>query len=185
MEIKCRLTWWFGGCCDITNQVISDDQDLKFVGNYEEGKTNLDVREVAFYECAFTKIPQRLTIAFPNLKTLYVESSKIKDINRNDLAEYKNLEKISFHNNDIQFLPGDLFMDFKNLRYISFAEKKLKVIEPNILDGLDLLNDVYFKGNTNYDLKFNRFFQNRSNEIKSIKNAFNYNDIFFHNDLAV
>jgi len=137
--------------CLIKNQQIPKDQELKFIGQHERGKTNNDVLSVQFNNCTVTKIPQGITKIFPNLKILQIWSSKLINICKNDLVEYKNLETFSFENNEIEFLPGDLFEGFKNLKYICFYNNKLNFIEPNILDGLEKLKYVYFSDIPNYE----------------------------------
>lgn len=136
--------------CKIVDQIIPENMELNFIGQHEDGKTNMDVISIKFINCTVTKIPQALTKSFPNLKILWITNSMLKEICKADLVEYKNFEDFCFDNNEIEVLPGDLFEDFKNLKYIKFYDNKLTSIEPNILDGLDMLKLVDFRGNQNY-----------------------------------
>jgi len=143
--------------CVVKNQQILEDQDLKFVGKHHDGKTNLDVREVWFQKCSITRIPQGLKKIFPNFKNLDVTGTKLNKLSKNDLIEYKNLEKFVCTGNEIEFLPGDLLEGFTNLNYVTFQQNRLKFIEPNIFDGLTKLKLVFIDGNTNYSKNFSEY----------------------------
>jgi len=136
--------------CVISKQPIHD-KIFKLIGSHKEDKTNNDVTYVEFRYCTVTRVPQGLTKIFPNLKFLEIFESQLKTVTKADLAEYQNLEKFICRNNEVEFLPGDLFEGFKNLQYISFNGNKLQIVEPNILDGLDNLKHVDFWRNSNYD----------------------------------
>jgi len=130
--------------CIIKNQIIDENSVLKLNGEYEEEKSINHVTYVQFENCIMTRIPKGLTQIFPCMKVLYIANSKIDRIVKDDLIEYKNLERFCSEGNEHEFLPGDLFEGFKNIRWISFFGSKLKVVEPNILDGLDNLQVVNF-----------------------------------------
>jgi len=144
-----RVDQFYG--CRVSEQQIPENRELNFTGQHEGGKTNNDVLYVEFNRCTVTKVPQGLTKIFPNLKVIQIWNSKLKKIVKNDLVEYKNLEKLNFYRNEIEFLPGDLFENFISLKFIDFHGNKLKVIEPNILDGLEKLTYVDFRDNPNYN----------------------------------
>lgn len=136
--------------CFVNEQNIPEDAVLKFTGQHNYGNTNNDVAEVNFSNCNVTKVPQGLTRIFPNMKSLSICGSNLKDLKKIDLIEYKNLEFFGFANNCIEILPGDLFEGFVYLSEISFVGNKLRVIVPNILDGLNNLKLVDFSNNPNY-----------------------------------
>lgn len=85
-----------GAFCSVLNQGIKFNSKLKFVGSHMYGKSNNDVTSLYFIECRMTKIPQKLTETFPNLKKLVIFKSKLRTIKREDLKEYEKLEKIIF-----------------------------------------------------------------------------------------
>jgi len=151
MEIKCNFRISsFDQCGDFyycsVEAKIPDDEELKFIGEHKDGKTNDDVTYVNVpYYYTIAKVPQGITKTFPNLKILSI--SKLNELCKDDLAEYKNLEKIRFKCNEAECLLGDIFEGFKNLEYISLYESKFKVIEPNILFGHDKLKHIDLRGN--------------------------------------
>jgi len=160
MEIPCKFVLFpykygekFYGCW-IQNQQIPEDRELKFTAKHKEGKTNYDVHHIQFKNCTVTKVPQGLKKIFPNLKNLEIWNSKLKKVSKHDLMEYKYIEKLSFKDNDLEFLPGDLLEGFEYLNFVTFSGNKLGVVEPNILDGLDQLKYVTFRYNPNYNINY-------------------------------
>jgi len=151
MEINCT----FDGRsniqrCFVSHEKISENHELKFTGQHQSGKTNMDVQSVEFNLCTVTKVPQGLTKIFPNLNILKILNSNLENICKSDLVEYKNIKRFNCNENEVKFLPADLFEGFENLEFISFNNNKLDFIEPNILDGLEKLKFVDFRGNSNY-----------------------------------
>ena len=141
-------------CCLINKIQPTVNKRLDIVGFHECEKTNNDVNHIKFEDCIVTKIPQELTLIFPNLKNLVIINSKLKKICRNDLIEYRNLEIISFADNELEFLPGDLFQHFQHLSIINFKRNKLTLVEPNLLNGLGALKMVNFSENPRYEKLF-------------------------------
>lgn len=140
--------------CGVKDQKILENHDLKFIGKHEVGRSKYDVTSIYFHNCEVTKVPQGLTKIFPNLTTIDIRISNLKNLCRNDLIEYKNLKEFRCYLNQIEFLPGDLFEDFKNLELISFYGNHLKIIEPNFLDGLSKLKFVDLRENLNFNKWF-------------------------------
>jgi len=153
MELICEFKYDSVGVfytCYIICQKVPKSGELKFVGKHILGHSNDNVIDVIFYKCDVKKIPQGLTKFFPNMEDLSILNSNLENITKSDLAEYKHLNRFCFCDNNIETLPGDLFKDFKDLHEIAFTCNELKLIEPNILDGLFNLRFVNFRGNPNY-----------------------------------
>jgi Leucine-rich repeat (LRR) protein len=140
--------------CLIENTQTPETKRITLSGVHEYGKADNDVTDVSFSDCVITKIPQDLSLMFPNLKYLFICNSKLKKISKNDLIEYRNLELISMMENELEYLSGDLFDGFTRLNYINFQKNKLIFIEPNILDGLGEIKRVDFSNNINYKKHF-------------------------------
>jgi len=136
--------------CIFYNQEIPQNENFEFSGQHLYRKYDTDVTFVEFRDCNCLKVPQGLTKTFPNLQVLGISNSKLKEINKDDLAEYKNLQKFICDRNDVDFLPGDLFEGFENLFYLKFTgNQNLEIIEPNLLDELYNLDYVNFSQNIN------------------------------------
>lgn len=176
MNIPCEFaefTFRHGGKvygCMVKNQFISENFDVNFNGQHWFDKSHFDVHDVQFSDCTVSKVPQGLTRIFPNLKVLCINNSKLKKLSRNDLFEYRNLETFFFEQNDLEFLPGDLFQGFPNIEWISFFGNQLEIIEYNILDGLTKLKFVCFTLNLNYDKCYSVYPEYESNaSLEQIK----------------
>ncbi|KAL7023678.1 hypothetical protein ACKWTF_012737 [Chironomus riparius] len=137
-------------CCVIDKIQPPDKKRLEIAGQHEQGKNNNDVDQILFENGIIFKIPRELTIIFPNLKNLAICKSKLMKISKRDLFEYQSLEVISMRDNELEYLPGDLFDNFKVLNYINFERNKLNLIEPNILNNLKAIKYVSFSENPRY-----------------------------------
>ena len=157
------------------NQTVSQFCELNIIGRHKEGGTNKEVREVIFGRCKMSKVPKGLTKIFPNMRDLCIWGSTLSAMDKNDLIEYKLLERIDFGDNKLEFLPGDLFEGFENIEEITFNGNFLKIIEPNILDGLKRLKFVDFGNNPNYKRIYSEYPEYKPNasldEVKSELNC--------------
>jgi hypothetical protein len=85
---------------------------------------------------------------------MLIQNSNLQELSRDDLIEYKNLKSFACIENPISFLPGNLFNDLWQIKSVVFIKNQLKIIEPNILDGLDKLKYVRFGCEPNYDIGY-------------------------------
>jgi len=176
MEIRCKYefdkypdgrTFYI---CKVTSQKIPNCE-LKLGGIHILGRNKNHVQEVRFVGCSIHQIPKGLMKIFPFMEDLSIWESKIKAINKDDLAEYKWLKRVYILNSHIEFLPGNLFEDFQNLEEISFERNNLKIIEPNILAGLHNLKKVFFSDNPNYKKSYSIYPEYESNAtLAEVKN---------------
>ncbi|KAL7013121.1 hypothetical protein ACKWTF_015203 [Chironomus riparius] len=158
--------------CVVSKQIILEKNEIRLTGcnGYQE-IINEEVRAVVFKDCQITKVPQGLTKIFPNLKILSIWRSNLKTVTKTDLIEYRNIERIGFCNNLIEYFPGDLFEGFRNLNEIGMFGNKLKIIEPNVLDGLDKLEHVDFRDNDKYTKCYSKLATYQSNAtLDDVKN---------------
>ncbi|CAH1727797.1 unnamed protein product [Chironomus riparius] len=161
--------------CTVMNQTVSQYCELNIIGKHKDGLINRDVNEVIFGRCKMSKVPKGITKIFPNTKDLCIWGSTLTAVDKNDLIEYKLLERIDLGDNKLEFLSGDLFEGFKNIEEISFNGNFLKIIEPNILDGLKRLKFVDFGNNPNYRTIYSEYPEYKPNasldEVKSELNS--------------
>jgi len=161
--------------CTVMDQTVSSFCELKFVGRHTGNKSNVDVNEVQFGRCKMSKIPRGLMKIFPNIKDLNIWGSTLKAVDKNDLMEYRLLERIDLSDNQLEFLPGDIFEGFINIEEISFNGNLLKIVEPNILDGLHKLKFVDFGSNPNYTKIYSVYPEYKPNaSLAGVKTELNY-----------
>ncbi|XP_070502924.1 repetitive organellar protein-like isoform X2 [Chironomus tepperi] len=120
-----------------------------------------------------SKIPKNLLKTFPNCKNFHIENSKMMKISHADLLPYQNLLEFTSINNDIEYLPGDLFNGFKNLELIYFEDKKFELIDPKIIDGLDGLRFASFIDQSCYHYKSVGIVINHQKVTKYLHDKFN------------
>ncbi|KAL7013234.1 hypothetical protein ACKWTF_015282 [Chironomus riparius] len=161
--------------CHVIEKEFNENEEFTFVGQHLHGKTNNDVTQVKLINCKLSKIPKNLAEKFINLKFLHIEGSEMIKINYFDLSYYQFLEGFTSINNDLIYLPDDLFKDFKKLKLIYFIERKFEFIEPDILTGLNNLMYVTF-----YDRKYYTFVNIQvSNPFQAQSINRNLHDVFY------
>jgi hypothetical protein len=73
--------------------------------------------------------------------------------------------------NELEYLPGDLFEGFKFLNYINFENNKLTLIEPNILNNLENIYVVSFSKNPRYEKFYSIYPIHQANAtLEEVKN---------------
>jgi len=170
----------FYQCKIIKNdQEIPQNEEFEFIGQHLPGKSDSDVTFVEFCDSNCPKVPQGLTKTFPNLKGLGIYNSKLEELSKDDLVEYKNIEKFICNKNPVDFLPGDLFEGFEKLKHINFYDNKFGIIEPNLLDSFDDLDYVTFIGNPQYGTSYDKnAYYLKSTTFNDVKN--HLFEKFFH-----
>lgn len=166
MEIPCEFKFRSSMeiyYCRVISKSIPVDKEIKFVGNHEGSRTNLDVTHLTFISCSVLRVPKGLTKIFPNLKVLEIDWSDMNYICQDDLTEYRNLKELILNNTAIPYLPGNLLEGFKNLENFYFFSIKLEGIEPNIFDDLENLNQIFLKGGRIFNIFYSKDNQPNTN----------------------
>lgn len=82
-----------------------------------------------------------------------------------------HLKVLWLNDNDLEYLPGDLFEETRRLEYISFEKNKIRYIDGEFLDYLTDLKSINFFGNAAIDKVYNSAFLTQGNaslmDIKS------------------
>lgn len=159
--------------CKINDQLILEQPIFELFGEHTNGKSWNDVEAVNFVNCTISRVPQGLMKILPNFKILQIYNSKINSIEREDFVEYSELLNLSLCKNDIEYLSGDLFNDMKNLQIIWITDsKKLQIIEPTILNGLDNLKCINFSNNLCIDMFYDSIKERGNSKLHEIKYEF-------------
>jgi hypothetical protein len=160
----------FYRCCVYSTR-ISEDIELKINGVHrEEDCTNDSVTAIEFNKCELSKIPRGLLKMFPNLTAISIYSSRLKAVRREDLKEYKDLRDFYFADNEIEYLPGDLFDDCSNVEVVSFYGNRVRKIDENFLDKAKNLKFLDLEGNLCIDKCFDSLGGESSAGLTQIKN---------------
>lgn len=162
MEVKCVFFRSSGGlgyyCSRVTStSIIERNIEIKsFVGQHVAGHNNNSVGKIQFMNTEVEFIPRGLLSNFPHLMHLAIFNCGLKEIRRDDLAEFNNLEKLIVSYNQLETLPSDLFIGKTALKIISFSNNKLEFVSSQLLKPIidNHLEIVDLTKNTKIDAKF-------------------------------
>lgn len=115
-------------------------------------------------------LPQGLGNFFPNIIAISVDHSQLKEINKDDLAQFPKLQQFNVSESDLKSLSGDLFEGNLHLSSISFMKNQLNHIGRGILKPLKHLTQARFANNTCISQNAEKF-----TEIPSLVAAFQAN----------
>lgn len=126
---------------------INSVRGKHITGRKDENVQELQLKGVIHY------VPRGLTAIFSNLTILCIREVGLKSICREDLTEFRNLEKLSLADNRLAILPDDLFMDTPKLTTISFFNNFIvsmssKLFQPIIKNDFKCID---FKRNIEID----------------------------------
>lgn len=81
-------------------------------------------------------IPGNVKTIFPQLKALSVENSGLLTLDKEDMRQFGgDIIQISFFDNSIRALKGDLFEFNNNLEYVDFSSNPIEFIDARIFDN--------------------------------------------------
>jgi Leucine rich repeat len=112
----------------------SNRQIDSLAGKHQDWNTNANLKGVYIDDSKVLYFPLGLEKLIVNLEGIAIQKSKLKEISKDDLKEYKNLRLIDLYYNDIQFLEPNLFENNPNLKYIAFHDNKLAHIDAHVFD---------------------------------------------------
>lgn len=134
--------------CFVTTASITKKNSTinKFNGVHEAGKSNKDVKGIHFCGKEIEYLPKGLHKIFPNLIALTVHSCyQLKELSKSDFSGLENLEKITVQYTSISSLPSNLFVKMKKLKRISFSNNEIEflsseLLQPIINNGLECVD---------------------------------------------
>jgi hypothetical protein len=91
--------------------------------------------------------PRGLAKFFPKIEGIYVSSSKLKAITKQDLEQFPQLKEIWAHHLDIEKLDDDLFASNQKVLFIDFEQNKIKFIGEETFEPLKQLTGLYLNAN--------------------------------------
>lgn len=143
-------------CCSIEHEIIPEKvKELKLKGVHHPGKSDEDVFKLQITDSILPRMPHHFVNIYKNLRSLNIGQSNLSSITKFEL-KFEHLRSIYLHENDLEYLPGDLFEFTKNLELVFLHNNKIKFIGPKLLDDLQCLREVKFDGNVSIDCSFIR-----------------------------
>lgn len=96
--------------CVIENQEIpSQVNSESFDGVHQGNRTNDDIKSLEIYSSSFEKFPNGLGDILKNVTYLRIYKSNLREISRENLKQFPELEEINFYESQLENLPKDLF----------------------------------------------------------------------------
>lgn len=145
MKVKCDHLGYYQKYCLVEKQKL--ERGLEFSQSCCKENT-----EIMFRDCKMYRIPFASSILYhvPNLTCLTIVESGVKRISQEDLAGFQCLKELNMQDNEIEFLPANLFHQAPNLEVISFASNIIKYIQNQaIIDPLRALKSFDLRRNVN------------------------------------
>lgn len=108
---------------------------------------------------------------YPLIQALALSNCGLRSLLKEDLRGLSHLKVLWLNDNDLEYLPGDLFEETRRLEYISFEKNKIRYIDPELLDNLPDLKLINFFANAAIDKVYNSAFLTQGNaSLEEIKN---------------
>lgn len=141
------VTWSLIGStytCTGTIEFVGNDRNVTEIrGNHTSGNNDSDVLAIALSNQLLTNgVPTNIDYFFPNLSVLSVSNSGIRQISRDDLSPFKNLQALILFNNLLESLDGDLFIETPLLQYINLGTNQIRNIGSNLFNPLNDLRTL-------------------------------------------
>lgn len=125
---------------------------INYVTNLHElGQRDRDVKVfiIKHQSCQF--LPMKIENYFPHLEEIEVDSSGLRQLHRENFAQLSKLKMAIFPGNEIEYLPGDLFINNLRLTHIDFSDNRIKTVGRNLFDNLYNLRYLMFDDNECYE----------------------------------
>lgn len=128
---------------------------LEYEGRYVTGvtqnhlinRTNSDVKQFDVQNQLVGFVPLGIGNFFPYLNYFRMYTTNLKEISKEDLQQFPNLEAIVLDSNKIEVIEADLFENTPKLVYVDFRYNSIMSVGPTIFDSLTRLKSAYFNGN--------------------------------------
>lgn len=101
----------------------------------------------------FAVIPDNIHEHFPNLESIKITGSKLKNVSRKVIQKFSNLKSFVMSGNRITSLPHDLFADTRSVMSIDFSNNLISEVGVGLLRPLLNLREANFEQNRCIDVK--------------------------------
>ena len=107
-----------------------------------------------------------VSIEFRHLKSLSIQSTSLKIVERRQFEFLKNLEKLTIFSSQIEFLKANVLWDLKNLKKLAIYKNKIKKLPEKIFEKLKNVEFIDLNSNNIEYMPMNLFKFNL--ELKAI-----------------
>lgn len=107
-------------------------------------------------------IPTGIEKFFPNLKGLSFLNCNVRSITKDHLVAFPEMLQVSYNLNQIEVIPGDLFIYTPKLKLVNFAGNNIKHIGVGLFKPLKQLDYIWLEKNVCIDMN------SRKKELKKL-----------------
>lgn len=119
------------------------------------------------HQQSLTFIPTGIEKFFPNLKGLSFLNCNVRSVTKDHLMEFPEMLQLSYNLNQIEVLPGDLFIYTPKLKLVNFAGNIIKHIGVGLLKPVPQLDYIWLEKNVCIDMNSKRAqFKKLNKEIR-------------------
>lgn len=147
VEFNCMFTRSYK--CDVISGTIRTRNEAlvtRVYGFHENSRSNQDVLVFDARMVSLSYFPRNLNLYLPKVTTIFVEKG-LQDITKEDLRQYPKLLEIYLSDNEIEWIEKDLFIYNPQLQLVFFDRCKIKYVDPNVFDHLNMLVFLGFDNN--------------------------------------
>lgn len=155
----------FYTCHALDLVVTKEDRTITEIkGQHMDGKSNDDIEEFYVHHGDCTMLPLNLGAFFKNLDIFYVKASQVKKLTSEDLKGLNKLKVFDVSHNLIERLEKGIFDGHSSIEKISFVDNELNFIDKDAFDSLVNLKGVHFQRNRCID--FHRYHKDILSKLK-------------------
>lgn len=156
LHYKCQSTETF---VVIYSNNISDRTVDVVTGKHVEGFCNNNVTALNFTDGKLSLFPRNLEKFFPAVTNLLVDNKKLHNIDKFDIGQFINLDRMKIISESIYRLSGDVFENNRNISVIWIeGGRDFQGIHPKLIDNLPQKKQITIMG----QIAFNRWTQEKS-----------------------
>jgi BTB/POZ domain len=147
---------YYAAVVENTN-ISKKDKIVKSIsGNHLEGKSDEDVEYLCLRSQQINFLPITLNQIYFNLEFLHLTKCDLLEISSRDLRGLEKLKILSISHTSLTTLPSNLLMNMKNLERVFFNNNQLQYISPELIswEHSKMLKTVSLKGNITIDAWF-------------------------------
>lgn len=135
--------------CHALNLVVTKEDRIitEIKGQHMYGKSNDDIEELYVHHGDCAMLPLNLGAFFKNLNIFYVKASQLKELTSEDLKGLNKLKVFDVSHNLIERLEKGIFDGHSSIEKISFVDNELNFIDKHAFDSLVNLEGVHFQSN--------------------------------------
>ena len=172
IDLKCFLDHVYADDLSVKSCTV---QDLVINSQYEDitsvnGATELtDFESVVIEGNIVNYMPKGLATFFPQLISLRIFNSQLREVHQEDFASLRNLTYLNFDNNLLEMFDGDLFEFNLELQEIDFNSNQIKYIGTEFMRYLTKLKRANFQDNICTSDYFPNYYEDAARMAEVIK----------------